>query len=88
MPICKHRSAILGALGQVRILIIIGETGSGKSTQIPQYVAESHSGCDIFVACTQPRRVAAVSISNRVAQEVGCRQGIQLGLMTVRARAL
>lgn len=55
---------------------MVGATGSGKSTQIPQYLHECGWTSDKFrVCCTQPRRVAATSVAERVAVEVGCRLG-------------
>ena len=60
----------------LQILIIEGETGSGKTTQIPQYLYEAGFTKDgKKIACTQPRRVAAMSVSARVAQEMGVKLG-------------
>jgi len=79
----------LYALEKYQILIIVGETGTGKSTQIPQYLHEAGYTCQIksdnstgarySVVCTQPRRVAAVNVSTRVAQEFGCEIGEEVG---------
>jgi ATP-dependent RNA helicase DHX8/PRP22 len=62
-----------------QILIVIGETGSGKTTQITQYLAEAGLTARGKVACTQPRRVAAMSVAKRVAEEFGCRLGQEVG---------
>jgi len=60
----------------LQILIIEGETGSGKTTQIPQYLYEAGFTRDgKKIGCTQPRRVAAMSVSARVAQEMGIKLG-------------
>jgi hypothetical protein len=60
----------------LQVLIIEGETGSGKTTQIPQYLYESGFTRDgKKIGCTQPRRVAAMSVSARVAQEMGVKLG-------------
>ena len=72
LPIFPLRSELLRAVGKSRVLIVIGETGSGKTTQMTQYLAEAgYSGRGI-IGCTQPRRVAAVSVAKRVAEEAGC----------------
>lgn len=62
-----------------QILIVIGETGSGKTTQITQYLAESGFTFRGKIGCTQPRRVAAMSVAKRVAEEFGCRLGQEVG---------
>ena len=58
-----------------QILIVIGETGSGKTTQITQYLAEEGLCVRGMLGCTQPRRVAAMSVAKRVSEEFGCRLG-------------
>lgn len=55
-----------------QILIVIGETGSGKTTQITQYLAEAGYTVRGKIGCTQPRRVAAMSVAKRVSEEYGC----------------
>lgn len=64
-------------------IIIIGETGSGKTTQIPQFIHDAGLTEKGIVAVTQPRRVAAITISKRVCQEHGCKLGELIGY-TVR----
>lgn len=69
LPIFAHRSRILSTLDSHRVVILVGETGSGKTTQIPQYIFEKdNTAC---VAITQPRRVAAITVAQRVCEEVG-----------------
>lgn len=58
-----------------QILIVIGETGSGKTTQMTQYLSEAGFTARGKIGCTQPRRVAAMSVAKRVAEEFGCRLG-------------
>ena len=58
-----------------QVLVVIGETGSGKTTQMTQYLAEAGYTSRGRIGCTQPRRVAAMSIAKRVSEEVGCRLG-------------
>ncbi|KAJ9451651.1 ATP-dependent RNA helicase dhx8 [Diplonema papillatum] len=89
LPIYPHRVHLLRALAGSDCLVVIGETGSGKTTQIPQYLADSlaPSGPSAggretqryMVACTQPRRVSAMSIARRVAAERGSRVGQDVG---------
>lgn len=57
-------------MSPVQILVVIGETGSGKTTQMTQYLAESGYTSRGKIGCTQPRRVAAMSVAKRVAEEV------------------
>lgn len=59
----------------MQVLVVIGETGSGKTTQMTQYLAEAGYTSKGKIGCTQPRRVAAMSVAKRVAEEVGCRLG-------------
>ena len=59
----------------MQVLVVIGETGSGKTTQMTQYLAEAGYTSRGRIGCTQPRRVAAMSIAKRVSEEVGCRLG-------------
>lgn len=56
-------------------MIIVGETGSGKTTQLTQYLREDGYWKYGIIGCTQPRRVAAVSVAKRVAEEVGTELG-------------
>ena len=62
-----------------QLLIVIGETGSGKTTQMTQYVAEAGFTIAGKIGCTQPRRVAAMSVAKRVSEEFGCRLGQEVG---------
>lgn len=66
---------IFQAVKDNQILIVIGETGSGKTTQITQYLAEEGLCVRGMLGCTQPRRVAAMSVAKRVSEEFGCRLG-------------
>lgn len=62
-------------LACVQVLVVIGETGSGKTTQMTQYLKEAGFCRSGKIGCTQPRRVAAMSIAKRVAEEQGVRLG-------------
>ncbi|CAG80826.1 YALI0D09955p [Yarrowia lipolytica CLIB122] len=79
LPVYKYRDEILGAIKDHQVLVIVGETGSGKTTQLPQYLHEAGYTQRGMVGCTQPRRVAAMAVATRVAEEVGCRIGQQVG---------
>ena len=79
LPIYKLKEQLLKAVNDNQILVVIGETGSGKTTQITQYLAEAGYTSRGRIACTQPRRVAAMSVAKRVAEEFGCRLGQEVG---------
>lgn len=79
LPIFKLRNELLQAIHDNQVLIVIGETGSGKTTQITQYMAEAGYTSRGVIGCTQPRRVAAMSVAKRVAEEFGCRLGQEVG---------
>ncbi|KAG5647689.1 hypothetical protein DXG03_008412 [Asterophora parasitica] len=79
LPIYKLREPLLKAIGEHQVLIVVGDTGSGKTTQMVQYLAEAGFTDTGRVGCTQPRRVAAMSVAKRVSEEVGCRLGQEVG---------
>lgn len=80
LPIYTFRDDLLKAIEEYQVLIIVGETGSGKTTQIPQYLHEAGYTKDgLKVGCTQPRRVAAMSVAARVAEEMGVKVGNEVG---------
>jgi ATP-dependent RNA helicase DDX35 len=74
LPIAAYRSHLLYAVEHFQTVVVISETGTGKSTQIPQYLYEAGwagTAAGNCIVCTQPRRIAAISLANRVAQEMG-----------------
>lgn len=80
LPVYQYRQTFLDAVKEYQILIIVGETGSGKTTQLPQYLYEDGYCKDgKKVGCTQPRRVAAMSVAARVAEEIGVKVGNEVG---------
>ncbi|QRV94893.1 ATP-dependent RNA helicase DHX8 [Ceratobasidium sp. AG-Ba] len=79
LPIFKLRDKLVQAVRDHQILIVVGDTGSGKTTQMTQYLAEEGFADYGKIGCTQPRRVAAMSVAKRVAEEVGCRLGQEVG---------
>ena len=79
LPIYKLKKELVQAVHDNQVLVVIGETGSGKTTQVTQYLAEVGYTTRGKIGCTQPRRVAAMSVAKRVAEEFGCRLGEEVG---------
>ncbi|KAL0219055.1 hypothetical protein P9112_004708 [Eukaryota sp. TZLM1-RC] len=83
LPIYNSKDSLIQLIGENQVVVVLGETGSGKTTQIPQYLLDSSSDSTFKVIVTQPRRVAAQSLATRVAQERGVKLGEEVGF-TVR----
>eukprot|EP00898_Chlorokybus_atmophyticus_P001287 jgi/Chlat1/2159/Chrsp17S02733 len=79
LPMYPYREELLKAIEEHQVLVIVGETGSGKTTQIPQYLHEAGYTSRGKIGCTQPRRVAAMSVAARVAQEMDVKLGNEVG---------
>jgi ATP-dependent helicase HrpA len=79
LPIAARRGEIQGALRSHQVLIVAGDTGSGKSTQLPQYCLELGRGLDGLIAHTQPRRIAARALATRIAEELSQTLGATVG---------
>ncbi|CAN6468006.1 unnamed protein product [Victoria cruziana] len=80
LPVWQQRQEFLDVLEKNQTLVLVGETGSGKTTQIPQFVVEAgYTSNRKQIACTQPRRVAAMSVSRRVAEEMDVTIGEEVG---------
>ncbi|KAL0657662.1 hypothetical protein Bca4012_078247 [Brassica carinata] len=79
LPAYKQRDVVLSAISQNQVIVVSGETGCGKTTQIPQFILESeveaNRGALCNIICTQPRKISAMSVSERVA----CERGEPLG---------
>lgn len=71
LPITERREEIVRAIRESQVVVITGETGSGKSTQIPKMCLEAGRGQDPLIGCTQPRRIAAITLAQRVMEELG-----------------
>jgi ATP-dependent RNA helicase DHX8/PRP22 len=83
LPVVEFKEEILAAVEKHQIIICIGETGSGKTTQIPQFFADSAQLGGKQIGVTQPRRIAAISVARRVSEERGGTLGNEVGY-TVR----
>ena len=79
LPIARKRDLIVDAIKRNQVIVLSGETGSGKTTQIPKMCLDAGLGRKRRIACTQPRRVAALSIARRVAEELGASYGQDVG---------
>jgi len=83
LPVVEHRAALLEAIREHQVVVVAGETGSGKSTQLPKLCLELGLGVQGLIGHTQPRRLAARAISERIAEELGTEIGQAVGY-TVR----
>lgn len=86
LPAYKCRDDLMRIISENQVVVVIGETGSGKTTQLTQFLCEDgyakskdKHGSRLLVGCTQPRRVAAMSVAKRVSEEMGCKLGEEVG---------
>lgn len=86
LPAFSVKQDLMRVINENQVVIVIGETGSGKTTQLTQFLYEEGYGASIktkgnrkLIGCTQPRRVAAMSVAKRVSEEVGCHLGEEVG---------
>ena len=79
LPILERADELIAAIAAHQVVIVAGETGSGKSTQLPQFCLRAGRGVDGMIGHTQPRRIAARTIADRIAEEMGCELGTELG---------
>ncbi len=79
LPITARKDEIVAAIRAHQVIVIAGETGSGKTTQIPKMCLAAGLGIEAKIGCTQPRRVAALSISRRIAEELNVSWGREVG---------
>ncbi|MEO5712432.1 MAG: ATP-dependent RNA helicase HrpA [Luteolibacter sp.] len=79
LPVVEHREEILAAVRAHPVVVVVSETGSGKTTQLPKMVAEALGVDGGRIGCTQPRRIAAASVSKRVAEELNVPLGDYVG---------
>jgi ATP-dependent helicase HrpA len=86
LPVVAHREALLEAIRDNQVVVVAGETGSGKSTQLPKLCLELGLGVQGLIGHTQPRRLAARAVSERIAEELGTRVGDHLSGVDRRLR--
>ncbi|KAL3480120.1 ATP dependent RNA helicase [Aspergillus californicus] len=80
LPIARHKESLLYLVEKYTVTIVVGQTGSGKTTQLPQYLDQAGWCADgKTIAVTQPRRVAATTVAARVAEEMRCKLGDDVG---------
>jgi len=79
LPIHARREEIIRAILENQVVVIAGETGSGKTTQLPKFLIDAGLGQNGLLGCTQPRRVAALSVAQRIAEELGVTYGNEVG---------
>lgn len=79
LPVFAARQELLNIIRENNIVIVIGETGSGKTTQLTQYLHEEGYSKFGMIGCTQPRRVAAMSVAKRVSDEMNTKLGDEVG---------
>src|SRR5215208_8042653 len=70
LPVSQHRDELLAAIRDHQVVVVAGETGSGKTTQIPKICLELGRGVEGMIAHTQPRRLAARTVAERIAEEL------------------
>lgn len=79
LPVYGCREDLMHVIRENNIVVVVGETGSGKTTQMTQYMHEEGYSTFGMIGCTQPRRVAAMSVAKRVSEEMGCELGSKVG---------
>jgi len=79
LPIFAKKDEIIQAIVDHQVVVVSGETGSGKSTQLPKFCLAAGRGIDGVIGCTQPRRIAATTVARRVAEELGQESGKAVG---------
>ncbi len=79
LPVCQNKDLIRQAIEDHQVIIVAGETGSGKTTQLPKLCLDAGRGRSGWIGCTQPRRIAARSIAARLAEELSVTLGDQVG---------
>lgn len=79
LPISSEKDRIVKLVNENQVVIVAGETGSGKTTQLPKFCLAAGRGIEGRIACTQPRRIAAITVAGRIAEEMGQQAGQSVG---------
>ncbi len=79
LPISTEKEQIVKLISENQVVIVSGETGSGKTTQLPKFCLAAGRGVEGRIACTQPRRIAAITVAARIAEEMGQQLGASVG---------
>ena len=79
LPIFAKKDEIIQTIVDHQVVVVSGETGSGKTTQLPKFCLAAGRGIDGVIGCTQPRRIAATTVAHRVAEELGQDLGSSVG---------
>jgi ATP-dependent helicase HrpA len=79
LPITAHGDEIVETIRRQQVVVVAGETGSGKTTQLPKFCLQAGRGNRGLIACTQPRRIAARAMAERVSEELGTELGTTVG---------
>jgi ATP-dependent helicase HrpA len=79
LPITAKKDEIIQAIIRHPVIVVSGETGSGKTTQLPKFCIAAGRGVDGLIGCTQPRRIAATTVAHRIAEELGQELGRGVG---------
>src|SRR3954447_16645682 len=79
LPVAEARNELMAALRDHQVVVVAGETGSGKTTQLPKMLLELGRGIDGLIGHTQPRRIAARTVAERIAEELGTPLGETVG---------
>ena len=86
LPIFTHRQDIVKVINDNQVCVLVGETGSGKSTQLVQYLYEAGYASNGLIVCTQPRKLAAISLAEHVSKEVDERVGDTYGYLVTKGK--